>query len=146
MAISVSWYEYAYNFPVSGITTFTTFLTGARAAHFLDGGYHLPDNMLGDPRDATGAVVTATDANGALVGVVFRGRTGIPAMSYTDPNGNTVNVARVGDPTLMYLNIRAPYSPAQLAAILTGLHKTLAQYGVTATDPALSAQILGTWM
>lgn len=152
MSINPSWNDFLFSFPLSGITTATNFLSGARARHFFDGGFSLPDNSLGDPRDANGKTVgdvgtlISTDAFGNLTNVVFRGRPGIPAFSYTDPNGDTVNVAAVGDITKMYMAVRAPVTQAQLTAVLASLGHNLAFYGITATDPALSAQILGVWM
>jgi hypothetical protein len=145
MAINPSWNDFLFSFPLSGITTATAFLSGARAQHFFNGGYSLPDNSLGDPRDASGNIVTTTDANGNLVGVVFNGRPGQAAYSYTDPSGNTVNVAAVGDPTRMYMAVRVPVTQAQLTAILTRLGRNLALYGIAVTDPTLSAQLLGVW-
>jgi hypothetical protein len=144
--MNVAWSDLQVNFSLTSISKFVTFVSSARVAHYFDGGANLPDNMLGDPRDASGNIVTATDpTTGALVGVVFKGRPGQAAFSYTDLGGNVVNVAAVGDPTRMYIDVRAPVSSAALTAVLAQAGKTLASYDVVVSDPVVSAQILGTW-
>jgi hypothetical protein len=64
----------------------------------------------------------------------------------TDGGGNEVARGRSGsapdsDPTQTYIHIRARVTPAQLAAV--GFDPTA--YGLTVTDPATSASVLGVW-
>jgi hypothetical protein len=146
MSGTVTFYDYRLMFPISGLAQALQFLAGVRAAGFMGGSGALPDNMLGDPRDSSGNIVTAVDANGALIGHAFTGRPGIPASSYTDPNsGETVNVPAAGDPTMMYMHLRSPVSQAQSAALQAQLNLSPAGYGITPSDPVVSAAVLGVW-
>jgi hypothetical protein len=146
MTDASTWYDYRLMFPVAGLAQALTFLAAVRTAGFMGGTGALPDNMLGDPRDASGNIVTARDDTGALVGHAFTGRPGGAAFSYTDPTtGVTVNVPAAGDPTMMYVAIRSPVSPAQSAALQASLGLNPATYGITPSDPTVSGAVLGVW-
>lgn len=95
----------------------------------LDG---IPQNMLGDPRDATGAYTTDPEK------IAWIGRKGTAASSYTDENGQTVNVPAVGDPTLFYVAIRSDVPPDKIGV-------DPADFGLEVCDPAESAAVLGVW-
>jgi hypothetical protein len=147
MSGATTWYDYRLMFPVAGLAQALTFLAAVRTAGFMGGTGALPDNMLGDPRDASGNIVTATDPlTGALIGHVFTGRPGIAAFSYTDPiSGAVVNVPAAGDPTMIYVAIRSPVSPAQSAALQASLGLNPATYGIMPSDPTVSGAVLGVW-
>ena len=90
--------DFLYKFPVSDLPQALTALAALDAA-----GLH-PDNMLGDPRDATGTVVMD------LKLVVWRGGHGQAAYAYTDLTGATVSVPAQGDPGFFYIAARADLS------------------------------------
>ena len=67
---------------------------------------------------------------------MWYGRPGSAATSYTDPNGNVVQVPAKGDPALYYVHIRseqeAPFDPTQ--------------YDMKDADAVDSAAVLGIWL
>lgn len=94
----------------------------------------LPQNMLGDPRDAAGNVVPSGSPDTA-----FSGRRGSPASSYVDEiSGQTVQVFARGDPGFWYIGIRSSVPPSEITF-------DPATYGLVATDPDESAAVLGVW-
>jgi hypothetical protein len=151
--IAPLWFDYRLCFPRAGIALALDFLNSVRAAGFMGGTGALPDNALGDARDRSGNIVTTRDPEtGMLVGHAFTGRPGMAAFSYPDtdpitgtPTGETVNVPAAGDPAIMYLHIRSPVSQAQSAALQASLGLHPADYGITPSDPTVSAAVLGVW-
>jgi hypothetical protein len=94
----------------------------------------LPENMLGDARDATGNVVDRGDPEAA-----FAGRKGRAAFTYTDDmTQQSVTVPACGDPDSWYIHIRATVSPSDLTFDPT-------TYGLVPSDPDESAAVLGVW-
>ena len=126
--------DFRMTFPV---TSLGTGISGLRALREAEGGN--AQNALGDPRDASGNIVYP-DPN-APIGTpppdVWYGRPGSPATSYTDQNGNTVQVPAKGDPALYYVHIR---SSLEAKAFRPG------QYGMKDSDPKASAAVLGIWL
>ena len=96
-------------------------------------------NALGDPRDASGNIVVP-DPNapiGTPSTVVWHGRPGSAATSYTDLNGNTVQVPAKGDPTLYYVHIRSAMPAGEFDPT---------QHGMKDADPKAGAAVLGIWL
>jgi hypothetical protein len=125
--------DFRLTFPVASLVTG---IQGLRALREAEGG--TAQNALGDPRDASGNIVYP-DPNapiGAPPPDVWYGRPGSPATSYTDLNGNTVQVPAKGDPTLYYCHIR---STQDIAFDPT-------QHGMRDADAVASAQVLGIWL
>jgi hypothetical protein len=125
--------DFRMSFP---ITVLTTGISGLRALREAEGGN--AQNALGDPRDANGNIVYP-DPN-APIGTsppdVWYGRPGSAATSYTDLNGNVVQVPAKGDPALYYVHIRS----AQDIAFEPD------QHGMKDADPKVSADVLGIWL
>ena len=125
--------DFRLTFPV---TTLGTGISGLRALREAEGGN--TQNALGDPRDANGNIVYP-DPN-APIGTpppeVWYGRPGSAATSYTDLNGDVVQVPAKGDPALYYCHIRSDqdivFEPDQ--------------HGMKDADPKASAQVLGIWL
>jgi hypothetical protein len=126
--------DFRMSFPV---TSLGTGISGLRALREAEGGN--TQNALGDPRDATGNIVYP-DPN-APIGTpppdVWYGRPGSAATSYTDLNGNVVQVPARGDPALYYVHIR---SGLEAKAFRPGAH------GMKDADPKASAAVLGIWL
>jgi hypothetical protein len=140
------WYDYYLQFPISGITLALQFLAQVRAAGFMGGSGHLPDNMLGDKRSMDGSLYVQDPTPDAPDTHAFCGRPGIAAYSYTDPDtGLEVDVPAAGDPTIMYVQVRSPVSQAQSAALQTSLGISPATFGITPANPAVCALVLGVW-
>lgn len=121
-----------YTFKFSDLTKALQAFAALRTAGILGQG-DVPENMLGDPRDSTGAAVARDSGTVAWVG-----RKGIAAASYTDESGQTVNVPARGDPTLWYIAIRSTVTPDKIPF-------DPATYGLEVCDPAESAAVLGVW-
>jgi hypothetical protein len=125
--------DYMLTFPV---TALAAGISGLRALREAEGGN--AQNALGDPRDASGNIV-CPDPN-APIGTpppdVWYGRPGSAATSYTDLNGNVVQVPARGDPTLYYVHVR---SDQDIAFDPT-------QHGMKDADAVASAQVLGIWL
>jgi hypothetical protein len=133
--------DYLWNFRKIGLARALKGLDALRAQLSLDTNAMLGD-MLGDPRDANGnVVVSPPPAVGEPpdTSVVWVGRAGIAAYSYTNPaTDELVEVPAKGDPSRYYMHIRS----------LTGAEAVgfnPADYGLTPTDPFESAQVLGLW-
>jgi len=126
--------DFRLSFPV---TTLGTCISGLRALREAEGGN--AQNALGDPRDASGNIVYPDPD--APIGTpppdVWYGRPGSAATSYTDLNGNVVQVPATGDPALYYVHIR---SGLEAKAFRPG------QYGMKDSDPKASAAVLGIWL
>jgi hypothetical protein len=121
--------DYRLTFPVTALASGVEGIAALRAE--LKSGGDNAQNALGDPRDATGAVVVPAP------GVeVWYGRPGSAATSYTDLNGNVVQVPARGDPSLYYCHIRSDQPVAFDPA----------QHGMRDADAAGSAQVLGIWL
>ena len=122
--------DYRFKFPTANLAEALGALTALRQAGILSS-EAIPSNMLGEPRDASGAVVST---NAAWVG-----RPGIPASSFTDPfTKETVDVPARGDPSYYYIHIRANVPDAELPF-------DPAVYGLIPTDSTESAIVLGVW-
>jgi hypothetical protein len=126
--------DFRMSFPV---TSLGAGISGLRALREAEGGN--TQNALGDPRDASGNIVHP-DPN-APIGTpppeVWHGRPGSAATSYTDLNGNVVQVPAKGDPALYYVHIRSSH---EAKAFRPGL------YGMKDSDPTASAAVLGIWL
>jgi len=96
-------------------------------------------NALGDPRDASGNIVYP-DPN-APIGTpppdVWYGRPGSPATTFTDPDGNVVQVPARGDPSLYYVHIRSELPAGEFDP---------ARHDMRDADPKASADVLGIWL
>ena len=125
--------DFRMSFPV---TSLGTGISGLRALREAEGGN--AQNALGDPRDANGNIVYPDPS--APIGTpppdVWYGRPGSAATSYTDLDGNTVQVPAKGDPTLYYVHIRS----AQDIAF------DPARHDMRDADPKASAAVLGIWL
>ena len=115
-----------YSFPTTGLALALDGLAALRA----DVGDSGPLNALGDPRNATGAIVAPGEP------VVWIGRPGSPATSYEGMDGKSVDVPAKGDPGRYYVHIRADHKATLFDA---------AAYGLVPTDPYESAMVLGVW-
>jgi hypothetical protein len=126
--------DYRLTFPVTALANTVNALAMLRAE--LESGVR---NELGDPRDANGDIVYPDpDAPiGTPPPQVWYGRPGSAATSYTDLEGNVVQVPARGDPALYYVHIR---SSLEARAFRPG------QYGMKDSDPKASAAILGIWL
>jgi len=96
-------------------------------------------NALGDPRDASGNIVVP-DPNapiGTPSTVVWHGRPGSAATSYTDLNGVVVQVPARGDPSLYYVHIRSANAAPAFDP---------ASHDMMNADAIASAQVLGIWL
>jgi hypothetical protein len=130
--------DYRLTFPVTALANGVRGITALRAELQSDTNA-TPVSALGDPRDASGNIVVP-DPN-APIGTpppeVWYGRPGSAATSYTDPNGNVVQVPAKGDPALYYVHIR---SSLEAKAFRPG------QYGMKDADPKAGAAVLGIWL
>ena len=126
--------DFRMSFP---ITSLGTGISGLRALREAEGGN--ARNALGDPRDANGDIVYP-DPN-APIGTpppdVWYGRPGSAATSYTDLDGNTVDVPARGDPSLYYVHIRSTMPAGEFDPT---------QHGMKDADAVASAQVLGIWL
>jgi len=130
--------DYRYNFPTSGLALALDGMAALRTELGLDD-TALPANALGDRRDASGAVVV-TPLVGALPVIVdaavWVGRPGSAATSFEGPDGKVVEIPAKGDPARYYMHIRTDQTAPGFDP---------AAYGMTPTDPAESAAVLGVW-
>jgi hypothetical protein len=126
--------DFRMSFPV---TSLDAGVQGLRALREAEGGD--ARNALGDPRDANGNIVVP-DPN-APIGTpppdVWYGRPGSAATSYTDLNGNVVQVPAKGDPSLYYVHIRSEKAAS-------GFRPD--RYGMRSSDLKASAAVLGIWL
>lgn len=103
-------------------------LAALQAAGLVGAG-DVPQNMLGDPQQ-----ITVNDH-----AVTVRARQGWAASSYTDPvSHQLVVVAGAGVVGTWYLAVRTLVPPSQVPFDPTTM-------GLTPTDPATSAAVLGVW-
>ena len=121
-----------YRFKFSDLTTGLNALSALATAGLLDPD-GLPENMLGDPRDAEGNVVSLDDRT-----LAWKGGRGTPAGSYVAEDGTTVAVPPLGDGASWYVHIRSVVPEDQLPI-------DPSEYGMSVTDPAESAEVLGVW-
>ena len=126
--------DFRMSFPV---TSLVTGIQGLRALREAEGGN--VRNALGDPRDASGNIVYP-DPN-APIGTpppdVWYGRPGSPATTFTDPDGNVVQVPARGDPSLYYVHIRSELPAGEFDP---------ARHDMRDADPKASADVLGIWL
>jgi len=106
-----------YRFKFKDLARALTAMAALRAAGIL-GTSAIPLNMLGDPRDSSGNT-TADEAQ-----IAWLGRRG------TGDGGS--------DPASWYIHIRSEVDPASLPF-------SPVDYGLTPSDPAESAAVLGVW-
>lgn len=125
--------DFRLSFPV---TALAVGISGLRALREAEGGN--AQNALGDPRDANGNIVYP-DPN-APIGTppldVWYGRPGSAATSYTDLNGNVVQVPACGDPSLYYVHVRSTQD----------VEFDASAHGMKDADAVASAQVLGIWL
>lgn len=125
------YYDYRLRFPVARLPDVITAIASLRAEArriIRD----LPDNMLGDPRDAQGNTVSDGSE-------VWRGCRGRPATSYTDPDtGIVTNVPAIGNVNNCYVHIRIHVPPARIPF-------DPADYGLVVVPQAVSEALLGVW-
>ena len=130
--------DYRLTFPVTALASGVAGIAALRAELQSDTNA-TPINALGDPRDANGDIVYP-DPN-APIGTpppeVWHGRPGSAATSYTDLNGDVVQVPAKGDPALYYVHVRSGH---EAKAFRPG------QYGMKDSDPKASAAVLGIWL
>jgi hypothetical protein len=128
--------DYRLTFPVTALVSGMDGIATLRAELQSDTANRV--DALGDPRDASGNIVYPdpnADPNTPPPDVWY-GRPGSAATSYTDLNGNTVQVPAKGDPTLYYCHIR---SAQDIAFEPT-------QHDMRDADPKASADVLGIWL
>jgi hypothetical protein len=129
--------DYRLSFPVTALANGVAGFAALRA-ELQNDAPATPINALGDPRDANGDIVVRDPA--APIGTpppeVWHGRPGSAATSYTDPNGNAVQVPARGDPALYYVHIRSEQAARSFRAD---------RHGMKDADPKASAQVLGIW-
>jgi hypothetical protein len=126
--------DFRMSFPV---TSLGTGISGLRALREAEGGN--TQNALGDPRDASGNIVYPDPNAGPDTPPpeVWYGRPGSAATSYTDLDGNVVQVPAKGDPALYYVHIRSAMPAGEFDPI---------QHGMRDADPKASADVLGIWL
>jgi hypothetical protein len=138
--MSGTYFDYRLNFPTTGLALALEGFDVLRAELGIETNTLL-GHMLGDPRDADGNVVVPQPrdiGDPPDTSVVWVGRPGMAAYSYTDPNDQVVEVPARGDPARYYMHIRSETDRTTVSTDLT-------QYGMAATDPAESAAVLGVW-
>jgi hypothetical protein len=129
--------DYRLSFPVTSLGTGVSGFRALRDELERDapGGAH---NALGDPRDAQGNIVVFdpnADPNVPPPDVWY-GRPGSAATSYTDLNGNVVQVPAKGDSSLYYVHIRSEQDAPEFSP---------EQHGMKDADAVDSAAVLGIW-
>ena len=129
--------DYRLTFPVTALVAGMDGIATLRAELQSDTANRV--DALGDPRDASGNIVYP-DPNapiGAPPPDVWYGRPGSAATSYTDLDGNTVDVPARGDPSLYYVHIRSAMPAGEFDPT---------QHGMKDADAVASAQVLGIWL
>jgi hypothetical protein len=138
--MSGTYFDYRLNFLVTDLALALDGFDALRAELGIETNTLLW-HMLGDLRDADGNVVVPQPRDIGEppdTSVVWIGRSGIAAYTYTDPNDRVVEVPARGDPARYYMHIRTETDHTTVTTDLT-------QYGMTATDPDESAAVLGVW-
>jgi hypothetical protein len=129
--------DYRLTFPVTALVAGVDGIATLRAELQSDTTNRV--DALGDPRDASGNIVYP-DPN-APIGTpppdVWYGRPGSAATSYTDLNGDIVQVPAKGDPTLYYVHIRSALPAGEFDPT---------QHDMKDADPKASADVLGIWL
>jgi len=129
--------DYRLTFPVTALVAGLSGIEQLRAELQSDTVNRV--DALGDPRDADGNIVYP-DPN-APIGTpppeVWYGRPGSAATSYTDLNGDIIQVPAKGDPTLYYVHIRSALPAGEFDP---------AQHDMRDADPKASADVLGIWL
>lgn len=124
-------HDYRFRFAVGDLATALQALDALRAAGTIADG-SLPDNMLGDPMDASGGAVSRDVA-------AWFGRQGTAAVTFPDPaGGGDITVPQKGDPGSFYVHIRSIVAPGDL-----GLNP--AEFGLVPISAEESAVVLGVW-
>ena len=135
--MSDTYFDYRLNFPTTGLALALEGFDALRAELGIETNTLL-GHMLGDLRDTDGNVVNPVDDDPRSTRVVWVGRPGMAAYTYTDPNDQVVEVPAKGDPARYYMHIRTETDQTTVTTDMT-------QYGMVATDPAESAVVLGVW-
>lgn len=126
----MTYYEYRLRFPITGLARALQALAALRAAGVLID-KNTPDNMLGEPRDVSGAITSGPPA--------WRGSPGKAALSYVDPDtGQSVSIPACGDPAYYYIHVRSNVAPNQIPFAPSA-------YGIETVTPEESAAVLGVW-
>ena len=126
----IQYYDYRYKCALADLPVALRVLDALRAASVLHGA-SLPANMLGDARDATGALV------GPDVEPAFVGRTGRAASTFTDDSTQqTITTPPTGDPGYWYFAVRTT---------LDALPVDPTTFGLIACSAEESAAVLGVW-
>lgn len=131
--------DYRYTFPVTALERGLLGIA-ALVAELKAESSNSANNALGDPRDADGNIVVFEPSDEfppPPSPVVWYGRPGSRASSYTDLNGDLVLIPARGDPTLYYIHIRSEQEAG-------GFQPT--QHAMTSTDLVDSAAVLGIWL
>jgi hypothetical protein len=134
------YFDYRLNFPTTGLALALEGFDALRAELGIETNALL-GHMLGDPRDANGniAIPQPRDIDDPPdTSVVWVGRPGMAAYTYTDPNDEVVEVPAKGDPSRYYMHIRTADDHSATAFDPSA-------YGMAPTDPAESAAVLGVW-
>jgi hypothetical protein len=127
----LTWYDYRFQTPVANLPVALSLIDALRASGDLTT-QRFTDNMLGDP------IFEGVDSDGNPK-MICRGSPGRASFTYTDPmTSATVTVPSSGDPATMYFAIRARVPPGSLPF-------APATYGLSPSDPAVSAAVLGVW-
>jgi hypothetical protein len=133
-------FDYRLNFPTTGLALALEGFDALRAELGIETNTLL-GHMLGDPRGADGNIVVPpvrSIDDPPDTSVVWVGRPGMAAYTYTDPNDEVVEVPAKGDPSRYYMHIRTMDDHGAVAF-------DPAQYGLLPTDPVESAAVLGVW-
>jgi len=129
--------DYRLTFPVTALVAGVAGIATLRAELQSDTANRV--DALGDPRDASGNIVYP-DPN-APIGTpppeVWYGRPGSAATSYTDLNGDIIQVPAKGDPTLYYVHIRSALPAGEFDPT---------QHDMKDADLVDSADVLGIWL
>jgi hypothetical protein len=139
--MSGTYFDYPLNFPTTGLALALEGFDALRAELGVETNTLL-GHMLGDPRDAEGNIAMSPTGGGPgpqESNVVWVGRPGMAAYTYTDPiTDQVIEVPARGDPDRYYMHIRTETDRTTVTTDLT-------QYGMVSTDPAESAAVLGVW-
>ena len=127
--------DFRMSFPVTALAAGVDGMNTLRAELLSDSANTV--NALGDPRDDDGNIVVFVPSDPPQAQPnVWYGRPGSAATSYTDLDGNVVQVPAKGDPALYYVHVR---SDQDIAFEPT-------QHGMKDSDPKASAAVLGIWL
>lgn len=107
-----AYYDYRLKFPVTGLATALQAIAALQSAGLLGAG-DIPDNMLGDPRDNSGAIASSN--------ITWMGRQGT-----TDPSYYYIHIRATVDPTTL------PFDPATFGLVPSTVQESADVLGVWA--------------